>query len=325
MILFSDLHLRPDNADIIFGEVLPGILAGALKFTDRQHVVFLGDLLHVRYSVPVEILNGLHETWKEWLGQGVTIDLLPGNHDQIDVQGRHALEVFSEHTNVMVWTEPGWCSDGFFMPYRKDPDITRAVLTEALESKPPTSPKVLFYHGGILGALMNDSRASDEGLDLADLKPWAKVFCGHYHKYQELSRKKVIYIGSSWQSRSDEAGQTKGYCVWDGKKLERVPTNFGPSYHVFELEDGEEPDLTGVAKRDHVRIKTKGDAQNLAKALKEKGCDFVITPVGEEASTQRMELPPGAPVEAFVREYVQFHAGDLDPTKLMEIYEEVIA
>jgi UDP-2,3-diacylglucosamine pyrophosphatase LpxH len=82
MILFSDLHLKPESADVCF-EVLDAVCALACA-SDRQ-VAFLGDFWHVRYALPVDLLNCVSDEMARWQLEGVEAHLLPGNHDQIDV------------------------------------------------------------------------------------------------------------------------------------------------------------------------------------------------------------------------------------------------
>lgn len=324
MILFSDLHLRPESADIVFGEVLPGILEAAIGQDDR-HVIFLGDFYHLRYNVPVDLQNRVHETWKAWKEAGITLDLLPGNHDQIDLAGRHALEVFSTHPNVTVWTEPGWGQHGFYMPYRKDEEVVRQTVeyTAAGEG----SPAVLFYHGGIRGAAMNDHREADEGIRVDDLKGWKKVFCGHYHKRQKMLRGKIVYVGSPWQTRADEAGHPKGYATWNGSKFAWVDTQWGPRYHKIEVpESGNVPDLSDIRPGDIVRASVADSAASEAvvRLMSEHGVtDVTVTVAETEAPTVRLEVEDGAPIEAFAQGYVDLQRGDLDAVKLMEMFAEV--
>ena len=206
MIIFSDLHLREQTADVCF-KVLDHLAAVACE--DDRHIVCCGDLLHVRYQVGVRILTRFHRTLEDWAAMGIELDLVPGNHDQVDVEGTNALEVFGAHPNVRVWTDAGVLDheNGLFgfVPYRKDPE----ALAESMRAVENEGPPIVFAHFGIHGAEMNSGRVNqEEGLTWGGVRQ-SKYILGHYHKAQHGAGWQ--YVGSPYQTSFGEAGNANGY------------------------------------------------------------------------------------------------------------------
>ena len=113
MIVFSDLHLREETADTVFNEVLKGLVV-ALSVENDKTLVCLGDFWHLRYQVSVHLQNQVLSVF-QWLNRlGVSVHLLPGNHDQINVQGENALDIFSPLPNVTVYSTPKWTKYGLW-------------------------------------------------------------------------------------------------------------------------------------------------------------------------------------------------------------------
>jgi DNA repair exonuclease SbcCD nuclease subunit len=243
MIIFSDLHLKESNEEIVW-RVLEEIDKAALEDPDK-HVVFCGDFWQLRYQVSVRLLNKVNEVLKRWVDQAITVDLVPGNHDQVTVGGVNALEVLSQES-VEVWTEPGiyrsvnaqWCG---FVPYRKDPEDQEAALiavVEALNTEGAEFPAI-FGHFGVEGAVMNSGKTDREGRAV-NVPGRILLVLGHYHKQQSLSLGGLssgFYIGSPFQHTFGEAGNAVGYfsLVWkqSGWSANHIPLRIGPQHFIM--------------------------------------------------------------------------------------------
>lgn len=330
MIITADLHLREESADTVLREVLPGIFQACLDSNDRD-VAILGDLLHFRYKIDARIQNAVKDELKRWVMAGIKVRILPGNHDQYEVSGRNALELFAEIPGVAVYSVPTWDADGLWIPYRKDPAAVRAALATPVDPGLLMEGHALFMHHGIKGAWMNDNVQDREGLELAELQTekWQSILCGHYHKHQKVGAN-LWYIGSPWQTSPHEAGQAKGFVVWNGTVPVLVERQWGPRFHRFELQAGQSLDLRGVHPRDEVRIKTVGPGAEAAaavvgKQLVEAGLTrHVVTP--DVAPMQaRLAVPAGATLEHYAQAYVAQTETDLDKARLMAVYRELSA
>lgn len=228
MLIFSDLHLRPESETVCF-KVLKEVVDTAEE-VDAHTIAFLGDWWHLRYQVPVYLLNRVTEWIVDTLGAGFELIFLPGNHDQIDEYGSNALQVFQE-VGVKVYTEPTLDPWGVWMPYRKEgvPELLHDLANNALYQ-----PPVLFAHLPVLGAMMNNSLPDTAGVPVSAFTGYSQVFLGHYHKRHHVTPS-ILYVGSPWQTRSDEWGQDKGFTLWyrDEKKAQFLPRQIGRRFHRF--------------------------------------------------------------------------------------------
>jgi len=216
MILFSDLHLCEESAETVFGQVLPGLFRACIERKDYE-IACLGDIWHIRYKIDARLQNLLRDELVRWTLVGIRITILPGNHDQYEIDGRNALEVLGHIAGIQVYTVPTRDSRGLWVPYRKDISEIQVAIREVPESMLPLGEPTLFLHHGIQGAWMNDKVYDTKGVKLEDIGPqWQTVLCGHYHRHQKMGNR-LWYIGSPYQTSVHEAGDPKGYCIWDGK------------------------------------------------------------------------------------------------------------
>lgn len=329
MIIFADVHLREESAEVVLGEVLPGIYQACIERQDYQ-AVCLGDLFHFRYKIDARIQNAVKDEFKRWTAAGINLRILPGNHDQYDVNGRNVLELFDHLPGVTVYSEPAWDEDGLWIPYRKDPAAIVAALSTPLPDnrKGLTTAPTLFLHHGIKGAWMNDSVVDAEGIPLEAFgQGWRTILCGHYHKHQRVGDR-LWYIGSPWQTGVLEAGHPKGFCVWTAGALLFVEQRWGPRFHTFAVKAGEAIDLSGVNPRDEVRVKAVGPgaekvAEQVGTMLAQAGiARHTVTPE-VEAMQSRLAVGDGATLRQYAIAYVNQSSPELDRGLLMQVFEEL--
>ena len=325
MIILADLHIREESESTVFDEVLPGIEEVIEKSFDRM-ICILGDVYHLRYRVSVKLQNRLLDFLEKSKG---FYKIIPGNHDQINPQGEHALEVFRELDNVTVYGQPTWDDFGLWIPYRKDPnDIERALTM----TKPDIHfPSVAWMHHGVQGAFMNNSAKDTEGIPADQLGAFKRVFLGHYHKPHFIgSTNYIIYVGSPYQTRADEAGQSKGYSIWDPHEFNYkfVPMDWGKRYHRLTV--NQETPVTigdGIRPEDDIRIQAGPgvDPEVLGKVIAGQGFkNVVITPV-QKATESRLQVDSSKGIDGYAQSYIEQFAGDLSQEALMKLYQDIVA
>lgn len=275
-VVFSDLHLREQSADICF-RVLDYVGELASHQTDLR-VIFCGDFWHLRYAVDVRLLNRVHEVLTHWVEKiGLLVDFVPGNHDQVNVEGRNALEVF-ERDGVRVWSEPGFDEDmrWGFVPYRKDPEEQLAILQAVVELE----PVITFGHFAVQGAVMNSGRTNrEEGLTADQLG--SGLVLGHYHRPQQGPGWR--YVGSPYQTNFGETGDACGCLIVNGSEMTYHDIDVGaPRHHVLVWDPAaaDEPPALPQHWRegDKVRVDIKASQEMIVSgkfktALKSKGLD----------------------------------------------------
>jgi len=249
VIILSDLHLKEANEHLVW-EVLDRVEELAVEDPDCR-VVFTGDWWQLRYQVSVRLLNLVHERLTRWVARDINVDLVPGNHDQVTVQGVNALEILARD-GVDVWTEPGisevregwpgrWCG---YVPYRKDPEGQLAALEAvlgALRVEEAAHP-VVFGHFGVHGALMNNGQKDRGGLEAGDQDSYLLVL-GHYHKHHAPAPG-VVYVGSPFQHTFGEVGNRTGVgrVLWvdGGVVFDQIELDVGPKHYVVSWDVAKE-------------------------------------------------------------------------------------
>lgn len=142
--------------------------------------------------------------------------VLPGNHDAVDRDGRlYNLQMYAE-LDV----------PGLHVLGHEHIEIVDGVLIHAVPWLPEARARkkirererrlsqgdrhVLVFHQGILGALWDSGRRSDDGLDGTIGEAFELALTGHYHRPQEFESGR--YIGSPLDLKfGDEAVDVRGF------------------------------------------------------------------------------------------------------------------
>lgn len=314
LLATADLHLKPESADTVFA-----VLNSMLEYAREAdyNLALLGDIYDERYNIPVALQNALMD-WVLRATDVAHVIILPGNHDQESVSGRHALEVFAGYDRVTVHSEPTVDIYGTWLPYRKNVD----ELLSFMQATPPT--EVAFLHHGIVGALMNNHVVAGEfdGIHPDSLAHFKTVYAGHWHRHQQVSN--VVFCGSPWQTRADEAGQQKGFLRIHGPDWDFVPLDIGPRhFHVRARDNGAVQLPAGLRATDHVHIEVPPDADH----------DRVLADTADTSAAVRVKKPPAKSVrrlDAVGREpldialaYVKENAPE-DRQALVDMFESEI-
>lgn len=314
MIVFSDLHLDNDSAEVCLGQVLPGICEAAVNL--NREVVFLGDWWHLRYRVDVRLQVAVLDELRRWAEKKVVTRLLVGNHDQVDVYGRNALEVFADLPNVWVYSNPVLDHDFVWLPYRRDISVYDLAVQYA-------EGRTIFLHQAVVGAFDNNQHQTQEGINYGNLKN-SRVFAGHFHKRQrlELGDTPVWFVGSPWQVTAAESGQKKGFCVVDGASVEFIDTDWGAKYHRFEVAENEVLDLSGVRDGDDVRVVVADvkDVERVGRQLDGLNIRHTVTPKVKSAEV-RHALDPESDLRTYARAWVRER--DRDENQLMSVFDSI--
>jgi DNA repair exonuclease SbcCD nuclease subunit len=316
MIIFSDLHLDKDSADVCLNEVLPEICKAA-RNSDR-HVVFLGDWWHLKYRIDVRLQVAVRDELLKWSDFGVTCQILVGNHDQVNIAGRNALEVFDDLPNVQVFSEPTAQPEGYvWLPYRKDLAAYQYFI-------PLFAGKTVFVHQGFAQCWMNNNQWATEGL-LPSAFAGARVFAGHFHRRQQLETAAgtIWYVGSPRQVTAAEAGQPKGFCVVEGPLVEFVDTFWGPRYHQVELHQGESLDLSDVRVGDDVRVLVANESEvaRIGNQLDGLEVRHTVTPK-VESTTARHAVDSIAGVRGYASVWARERAQDAE--QAMKVFDFLV-
>ncbi len=310
MLLFSDLHLKPESADTCLA-VLRSLEILAEK-RGHQQIACLGDVFHVRYALPIEILNGLDKELRRWAKAGIEALFLPGNHDSVDVNGQNALESL-QRPGVTVYTQPTVDKHGCWLPYRKD----IKQLTDHIAATPP-SAQIAFCHHGLQGARMNSGAIAGEldGIPPSAFRQFKHAFFGHWHRHQTVEN--CTYVGSPWQTRADEAGEVKGCIELDTRThaWHFTPIYAGRRFHKGIVSDARSGDV--------VKLPHDADSATIA-ALQSIGLEVRVDTPPPAVNAPRLATGADEPLPAHARHYLEATApAELDKDRLAAILTEVL-
>jgi DNA repair protein SbcD/Mre11 len=198
--IITDLHISDDN----YNEVKKVVVQAIHKTVDLGLSVLYvaGDIFNSRKNQTLNVL----QTWLETLDycqfHGITLRVIPGNHDKLDYTSQDSyLDIFASHSNMHLVTSHesftcGRRTRGFtihMVPFF-DEESTYMTHFNSLQID-PSRRNVLITHIAVNGVKNNDGSEVDEGAKPEILAPFEKVFVGHYHNKQKIGSK-TYYIGS---------------------------------------------------------------------------------------------------------------------------------
>ena len=228
-LFISDLHaaLRLPLAKVKPGQIgsdrlddVLSLLAQVSNYALKKsidNIFILGDLFDQKHpdgATLVAVSRALGAMGRD----GLTVHLLPGNHDAVDRDGRlYTLDLYGElrvpgirvlQREVLELT-PGlrihtlpWLPEERAL---KHINATRASLD-------PHGRDILLFHQGVTGALGDSGWTCDDGIDGDAFAGFALALTGHFHKPQQHPW--GLYLGSPLHLRfGDCDGSARGW--WD--------------------------------------------------------------------------------------------------------------
>lgn len=258
-LVIGDPHARPDNLHKI-KQLFQQVESQGLP------TIWLGDLLDTKDIVRAQCLNAYINYFKNSSLQHI---ILVGNHDKLNVDtNEHSLEALKLLNNVTVVDAPLVVDQTLFVPYYRNPDEFRAVISQYKDVT------YLFMHQDIKEMDYGNGYISTEGNTLEDLKQFKQVISGHYHSYQ--NKYNLIYLGTPFSHSFGESNQNKYLGIFDDSNglLELITTDF-PKHMTVNL-DLNNPHFFETKPIDHVRLIIKGSREQLDKFDKKQYTKFKI-------------------------------------------------
>jgi DNA repair exonuclease SbcCD nuclease subunit len=186
-------------------------------------VVFTGDLFHTRQSVRTDAKALVSHVLKtHFVDKGLTLVMIPGNHDYADRNGNvhslHFLRNMSDSIHVLDTVTSFSKGDWTFVavPYTDDVHKAQTDLKQAgALAEGCTTPKcALLCHLGIQGGVVgsdfvmicpSDVEEQDLPLDKFDI-----CLFGHYHEHQAIAGN-ACYVGALTQQNWGDSGGKRGF------------------------------------------------------------------------------------------------------------------
>jgi exonuclease SbcD len=219
LVISTDIHLTKDNIEIIKDLFKQKIeVAKKLKVND---LACLGDVFESRISQRQDVLNAFNDILDMILEAGMTMYLIPGNHDKTVYSEKESfLDPFKSHpalklidlSAILPFHDPkiAVC----FLPFFQDDkwlerfqDLSDHISIEGWDSH----NMILLTHIAVTGSKNNDGTLVSSKLSTKLFKNFYKVLSGHYHDMQKIGEN-FYHIPSIRQNNFGE-DQDKGFTV----------------------------------------------------------------------------------------------------------------
>ncbi len=290
--------------EIILAEIKRAALE--VKNAGSDLLIVNGDVFHTRGSIDPEVLNPVRETFQDVLNQGVSVLMIPGNHDlksrdtqalSSAMENLNGLQSVNEDAVCHVFNAPtfhSWRGLRLAMvPWRDNyQDLINDI--EALVAANPTeiSEAYLFIHAGIDGVIPG---MPDHGLTAAKLAAFGfkGVFAGHYHNYKDLGSG-VYSVGALTHQNWGDVGTKAGFLMVnsDDNKVSYQATH-APQF--IDVSDMDEEELVLNIPGNYVRYRgphmTQSQIDDLRSEFNKLGAAGITIQVPRTAPSSR---PSGA-------------------------------
>ena len=332
ILLFSDLHAH-EFADFSHTDPKTGLnsrLNWCVRVINRvrrevgkrgiEHVVFGGDLFHVRGVVRVPVIQAIGSAFFR-LARVAQVTIAAGNHDQADKEGRHVASSVLSRKNITVvdtWKVIEGLPDTAVFAYDWNPDRFRENLRIARER----GVRHLVVHAGIHGAQTGTRDfIPREEIKPEEFDPFRRVFSGHYHKHQDLTPV-VTYIGAALQQYRSESNYRTGFIVYD------YETNTYEHVRIrtprFVRWEGNRSDDKRVKGNYVDAVVPEGwSVEGVQKHLEDlQAAAFNIIPPDHEPSRQteqRLQIDTSTDRIDMLKKYAEEFHGELDLKKLIDM------
>lgn len=271
--LMADLHLHNWNQ---FADTMPdgmnsrlhGLLseirrcASEVKAAGGNTIYVAGDVFHVRGSVAPSVLNPACDMIREITADGITVVIIPGNHD---LEGKQSTRLGSavtalEGAGAVIHNGPQIVrgTDGHVVvvvPWVETQEELKTLL-EDITAKVPTEAlgqAELLLHAPINGVIAG---LPNTGLDptwLAGLG-FRRVFSGHYHNHKDFENG-VFSIGALAHHSFSDIGSKAGFLIV-GDDVRWMASHLPQFQDLDKLAMIDEESIPLMVAGNYVRVKT---------------------------------------------------------------------
>lgn len=234
-LISTDFHLKQENL-----ENIRALHKEAIEIAEQKNItnhIWLGDIFDSRISQKQDILNVLTSIIEDYDSVGHKIICISGNHDKTNYNSKESfLDSYKYHPSFDLIDDIDYRMingiECFFLPFFSDDILKEKKILKCFNGK----KKVLFGHFAVTGSRNNDGSVVESDIKVSDFKCFDKVFLGHYHDYQEIS-KNIIHLGSLQQNNFGEEENNKGFWLLDDKlNVTNIPSKFGQRFKKLEID-----------------------------------------------------------------------------------------
>ncbi len=315
-----------------------------------EDLYILGDLFDQKHPDGATLVS-TSQVLRELADSGVRVNILPGNHDAVDRDGRLYTLQFYEALKVpgikvlgheAIEIQPGLCLQA--LPWLPDSRALRRM--REMDKGGPNDRNILLFHQSVVGAVGDSGWECDDGLPSDAHDGFDFALSGHYHMPQKHDW--GIYLGSPLQMKfSDDNVDKRGFWSMDVTAKILKPKLHPLSSPLFgtdtvQLDKGDLiEDLVDIEESaeglQYLRLIVEGDASAIARAqrtlLHWKGeadkyglrCLKVDARPEKVLNADRMKVNPSLSPATIAREYAKKEGLDAAKVKVgIDILNEVM-
>ena len=206
-IIFNDVHLKTGNEEAVL-EAFNYMVTYA-NIEGIKRFIFAGDLFDSRSFQRLKVLNTFDEMLETLSSNGMTVDIIPGNHDKSVYKSYDSfLDVFTHYPAMKLWRGISDIEiDGVkitLLPFFSD-DMLIPMLEEHKGSD------VLISHFEMAGSAHLGNVSKKTTINEKLLSKWDKTYLGHYHNHHEITDD-IVHLPSFIQDSFGE-DSNKGFTV----------------------------------------------------------------------------------------------------------------
>lgn len=250
IIFLADIHLGvrssseewQENIKSYFYDWFIPNIKSFIENNNDYCLCVLGDVFDDRKSIDINVNNLAIDIFED-LGKLLDVYIINGNHDlsKRTNKGNTSLRSLENISGITVIKDPTLLE--FYNKNKKVSDIIAIpYLGEHIEENKllmeySDKTDYAFMHTDISSMLYDNGMTIVGAVDSNIYK--GRIFSGHIHKRQETKR--VVYVGSPYQLRRSDIGNTKGVYVLDLTKKRNnlifIENEFSPIFHKIKIDD----------------------------------------------------------------------------------------
>lgn len=272
--VITDTHMKVDNISLVIDIFRQFI--DLTKSLGLKKCFHMGDFFTSRASQTLECLTEAGEILDMFENERITLYIFPGNHDKVSlIDEKSYLSVICKRRKYVKLIESETMILDtenklkiFVLPYFKEGMEYLSRLSNLIEQNDEEVEykKILLTHTSINGVMNNDGSVVEGDIDQDFFQIFDLVLSGHYHNRSFLT-KKIVYIGSGYQSNYGE-DEDKGFTIIkDDLSLEFVQSKF-PIYRKFVIDISDEEKAQKMLKEhsdkgNNIRFEFVGDQEQI--------------------------------------------------------------
>lgn len=277
-LLMTDTHLSKSNYELV-----KDIFQQAIDLCNQHEIkviYHLGDFFTSRESQPLNVLIEAKEIFSMIASAGITMYIIPGNHDKVDLNSEisylHAVE--KNASICLIDKEYNEICDEIniiFLPYFKEKESYLNHLDKISKMIIKNKINILLTHISINGVQNNDGSTVENTITKDLFKKLNRVYVGHYHNKQDSGN--IHYIGSAYQANFGE-DDIKGFQFLMNNGSVRMIVSKFPKFIKEKIDIDDKDVLKKFEKqyansKDNIRIILTGNKEKLQAFKKENLTD----------------------------------------------------